>query len=252
MPYQKTDVGETSPNMSAEDSSSFDMDEVVDAEGEESDAPGTEEVAGAEKDDSSSPETDKAAPDVPVDTGPAGKKPSRQPRSISFSVRSLAIAVVIALAAVALGTMTWLYITAQGKLDEQARASDSDTRAEKIALQYAVKAATMDFKDLQGWKVNLVAGTSQELNNKLSDAAKSMEQILSPLQWSSTAEPLVAKVRSRNGGVIVVDCFVSVQTKTVQAPDPLQSTATYSVTINSNDNWLITDVGGIGSPTGPK
>jgi hypothetical protein len=74
-----------------------------------------------------------------------------------------------------------------------------------------------------------------------------MEQILVPLEWSSTARPLAAKVRSVTGGAYVVDSFVGVMTKTVQAPDPLQSTATYSVTIDSAKNWQITDVGGIGS-----
>ena len=51
-------------------------------------------------------------------------------------------------------------------------------------------------------------------------------------------------------GVYVVDAFVSVMTKTVQANDSLQSTATYSVTINPNDSWHITDVGGIGAVAG--
>ena len=125
--------------------------------------------------------------------------------------------------------------------------SANDSHAEKIALDYAVNAATMDYKDLQTWKVKLVQGTSPELNNKLTAAGTSMEQVLVPLQWSSSARPLVAKVRSNTGGVYVVDCFVSVDTKTIQSPDPLQSTATYSTTIDSNNNWLITDVGGIGS-----
>jgi hypothetical protein len=105
----------------------------------------------------------------------------------------------------------------------------------------------MDYKDLQAWKVKLVQGTSPELSSKLTAAGTSMEQVLVPLQWSSSARPLVAKVRSNTGGIYVVDCFVSVDTKTIQAPDPLQSTATYSTTIDSNNNWLITDVGGIGS-----
>jgi hypothetical protein len=74
-----------------------------------------------------------------------------------------------------------------------------------------------------------------------------MEQILVPLQWVSTATPLAAKVRNRNNGVYDVDSFVSVQTKTVQGPDALQSTATYRVTLDSNNNWQITDVGGIGT-----
>jgi hypothetical protein len=137
-------------------------------------------------------------------------------------------------------------------LDAQATQLANDAHAEKIALDYAVSAATMDFKDLQAWHVRLVAGTSPELNKKLSDAGTSMEQVLVPLEWSSTAQPLVAKVRSSTGGIYVVDSFVSVQTKTVQAPAALQSTATYSTTIDSNNNWQITDVGGIGSAMEPK
>jgi len=42
----------------------------------------------------------------------------------------------------------------------------------------------------------------------------------------STAQPLVAKVRSDTNGIYVIDTFVSVLTKTTQAPDSLQSTAT--------------------------
>lgn len=37
-----------------------------------------------------------------------------------------------------------------------------------------------------------------------------------------------------------------VLTKTAQAPEPLQSTATYSVTIDSSKDWQITEVGGVG------
>ncbi len=79
-----------------------------------------------------------------------------------------------------------------------------------------------------------------------------MEQILVPLEWNSTAQPLVAKVRSDTNGIYVIDTFVSVLTKTTQAPDNLQSTATYSITIDSNDNWQISDVGGIGAVAGSK
>jgi enoyl-CoA hydratase/carnithine racemase len=64
--------------------------------------------------------------------------------------------------------------------------------------------------------------------------------------------PLVAKVRSDTNGIYVVDTFVSVLTKTTQAPDSLQSTATYSITIDGKDNWQISDVGGIGAVVGPK
>ena len=172
--------------------------------------------------------------------------------SISIGLRSLVIGVVI-VALVAAGTaMGWLYFDAQRKLDAEAAHSENYAHAERVALDYAVNAAAMNFQDLGGWKVKLVAGTSPELNDKLSKAATSMEQILIPLQWVSTARPLVAKVRSETGGTYVVDSFVSVDTKTTQAPDPLQSTATYSVTIDSGKDWQITDIGGIGTGVGPK
>lgn len=187
------------------------------------------------------------------DTQAAGDVASkREQRSVSISLRGLIGAAVVAALVVAVAVLSWLYLDAKHQMNFQATQADNAAHAEKIALDYAVNAATMDFKDMQGWRVKLVAGTSPELSKKLSDAGTSMEQVLVPLQWSSSAQPLVAKVRSVNGGIYVVDSFVSVQTKTVQAPEALQSTATYSVTIDSNNNWQITDVGGIGSAMGPK
>jgi Mce-associated membrane protein len=194
--------------------------------------------------------------DEPSDAGdavaPESVETTSRRRSISFTVRGLVVGAVIFAAVAAVAALGWLYIDARHQLHAQATQSSNTAHAEKIALDYAVNAATMDFKDLQSWHVKLVAGTSPELNKKLSEAGTSMEQVLVPLQWNSTARPLVAKVRSTAGGIYVVDSFVSVQTKTVQAPDALQSTATYSLTIDSNNNWQITDVGGVGSAMGSK
>ncbi|MDT5311176.1 MAG: Mce-associated rane protein [Mycobacterium sp.] len=181
---------------------------------------------------------------------PQGKKSKRV--QFSVSLRSAVIAVVITALLGAVGVLTWLYIGTQGRLDEQARQSENNVHAEKVALQYAGEAAAMNYQDLNAWKGRLVAGTSPELKDKLSKAATSMEQILVPLQWNSTAHPLAAKVRSETGGVYVVDAFVSVLTKTAQASDPLQSTATYSVTVDSSKDWQITDVGGVGDALQPK
>jgi Mce-associated membrane protein len=204
----------------------------------------------------SGPEHTELQADEPADAGhvvaPEGVKSTRQQRSVSISVRGLTVGAVIVALVAAVAALGWLYLDARHQLDAQATQSTNIAHAEKIALDYAVNAATMDFKDLQSWHVKLVAGTSPELNKKLSDAGTSMEQVLVPLQWTSTAQPLVAKVRSTTGGIYVVDSFVSVQTKTIQAPEALQSTATYSTTIDSNNNWQITDVGGIGSAMGPK
>ncbi|MGV0739768.1 hypothetical protein ABQF35_25450 [Mycobacterium syngnathidarum] len=210
----------------------------------------TDVSADAQEPETSEPESNSS--EVEATKTSDGENSARRQRSVSFSLRSLILAGVVVALVAAVATLSWLYLGARNQLDSQAAQSANDAHAEKIALDYAVNAATMDYKDLQAWHVKLVAGTTPELNKKLSDAGTSMEQVLVPLQWSSTAQPLIAKVRSSTDGIYVVDSFVSVQTKTVQAPDALQSTATYSTTIDSNNNWQITDVGGIGSAMGPK
>jgi Mce-associated membrane protein len=171
---------------------------------------------------------------------------------VSVSFRTLVVATVIAALLASVGVMTWLYVDAKAQLDDQARQAANNSHAEHLALDYAVGAAKIDSKNLDPWKKALVNGTAPELKEKLSSAATSMEQILVPLQWNSTAVPLAAKVRSNTNGIYIVDTFVGVETKTTQAPDGLQSTATYSVTINSNHDWQISDVGGIGAVAGQK
>lgn len=193
--------------------------------------------------DSKTVEAEAAPPEPPVE---------KVRRRVSISVRGLILSAVIVVLVGAIGGLGWLYLGAQSKLDAQDREVSNNKRAEEIALEYAVRAAEMDYQNLNAWKVELVKGTSPELKEKLSKAANDMEQILAPLQWNSTAQPLAAKVRSDTGGTYIVDAFVSVLTKTVQAPEGLQSTATYSLTIDSNKDWQISDVGGIGATPGPR
>lgn len=219
------------------------------------DAPSdTDETATGESDRLDTDDHEAEEPDAQEPQVDVADKDSATPkgRRISVSVRGLSVGVLITLLVAALGVMTWLYIGANGKVHAQAHQASDNARAEQIALDYAVRAAIMDYKDLGPWKHALVEGTTPELGKKLSDAATAMEQILLPLQWSSSAKPLAAKVRSYDKGLYVVDAFVSVMTKTVQAPQTLQSTATYSVTINPGDGWKISDVGGIGQVVGDK
>jgi hypothetical protein len=187
---------------------------------------------------------------VPAEAEQAAARPSKAPRRVSVTLRTVIVTVVICLLTGAAGVLGWLYMGAQEKLDAQAREASNRQRAEEISADYAVNAADMDYQDFNTWKVKLVNGTSPELKDKLTKAADSMEQVLAPLQWKSTAKPLAAKVRSNAGGIYTVDSFVSVLTKTMQAPDGLQSTATYSITVDSNNDWQITDVGGIDSALG--
>lgn len=205
--------------------------------------------------EASGPDSSSSAPeDVSESSGAdhGDVESQRGSRRISLSLRTLVVTcLLIALLAVA-GATTWMYFGERSKVQAQQSQAADYQRAEDIALDYAVNAATMNFQDLNAWKGKLVAGTTPALNDKLTKAATQMEQLLVPLEWNSTSQPLVAKVRSDVNGIYVVDTFVSVLTKTTQAPDNLQSTATYSITIDSNDNWQISDVGGIGAVVQPK
>lgn len=198
-----------------------------------------DEFQDGEREDKKPPHEESA------DEESADKK--RERRRVSVSLRGLVHSAIIVALVATVGLLAWLYWEAQDKIDTQVRQSADYAHAEKIALDYAVNAAAMNFDQLDEWKRKLIAGTTPELNDKLTKAATSMEQILVPLQWSSTARPLAARVRSNTGTIYVVDAFVSVHTKTVQAPEPLQSTAAYSVTIDSSQGWQISDVGGIGA-----
>lgn len=182
---------------------------------------------------------------------PGGAAVERKaPRRLSISLRGAVVATVICALVAGCAVLGWMYLSASRDLAARDQSDRDNQRAEQMASDYAVHAAEMNYQDFEGWKVKLVDGASPELKDKLTQAADSMQQILAPLQWTSSARPLAAKVRSDVGGVYTVDAFVSVLTKTVQAPDGLQSTATYSVTLDSNNNWQITDVGGIDSALG--
>ncbi|SKR01580.1 Uncharacterised protein [Mycobacteroides abscessus subsp. massiliense] len=168
--------------------------------------------------------------------------------------KSLIFSVILAAAAITIVALGWLLHSSQ-RSERAARAAlismqnnaDAQQRARQIALNYSRGAAEMDFKDIPGWTKRLTANTSPELTKKLKDAATSMEQIIVPLQWVSTPTPITSAVRSEHDGIFVVNSFLSIMTKNVQAPNGVQSTATYTVTINSKDNWIITDVGGVDS-----
>ena len=215
--------------------------------------PSAPDAAKASKDEVASNVTGDASPQGDgQDDDEAPMKRRASSRRGSLSVRTLVTATAFVALVAAVAVMTWLYFGERGKVEAQLRQADNVQHAEQIALDYAVNAATMNFQDLNTWKGKLVNGTTPSLHDQLTKAATSMEQLLVPLEWNSTSQPLAAKVRSETNGIYVVDTFVSVLTKTTQAPDSLQSTATYSITIDSKNNWQISDVGGIGAVVGAK
>ncbi|MCV7307083.1 hypothetical protein [Mycobacteroides immunogenum] len=215
--------------------------------------------AAPQQDSPENPNASAGEPDAAADVNDTKETPEGDADLLRrvFGVllrRSLIFSVLLVAAAVTIGALAW-YLHSSQRSEQQARAAltsareatSARQRAEQIALDYSRGAAEMDFKDIPGWTKRLTTNTSPELTKKLKDAAASMEQIVVPLQWVSTPTPITSAVRSERDGIYVVNSFLSVMTKNVQAPNGVQSTATYTVTINAKDNWVITDVGGVDS-----
>lgn len=184
-----------------------------------------------------------------------GSTPTRRESSphdrASVSVRTLLVGGGCALGAAAvvglIGTLGWQLASKSDDLDALRQQSVDNAHAEQVSLDYATAAADMDYQNPSEWSGRLTAGTSPELTTRLRQAATSMEQLIVPLQWTSSATPIAAKVESASDGVYEVTCFVNVLTKNLQAPDGIESTATYRMTIDSTNDWQITQISGIGS-----
>ncbi|MGW9266133.1 hypothetical protein [Gordonia terrae] len=171
--------------------------------------------------------------------------PSLSGRSVSL--RSILIGAVAVLVIGAMAVMGWQWWSASDEVDQLKTTSANNAEAEKVALDYAKGAANMSFEDPEDWRGRLVAGTSPELSERLRQASTQMEQLLRPLQWSSTSQPIAAKVESVDGDVYQVVAFVNVRTTNVQAPSGIESTATYRVTMDKSQDWLITAISSTGS-----
>lgn len=172
-------------------------------------------------------------------------EPPRARRAVSLSVVTLAwagVTGVLVIAVVVLSLLVW-----DGRRDAADRdAAAADTRrAEEVATDYAVGAATVRFDDFNAWVGRLKTNTAPELANKFDATAPKLQEILTPLQWSSTATPIAAKVMSESGGIYQVDVFVDVDSSNIQNPEGARTTVTYTVTVDRDSDWHITDVGGM-------
>ncbi|MFE3189792.1 hypothetical protein ACFXHA_12340 [Nocardia sp. NPDC059240] len=168
-----------------------------------------------------------------------------QPRTVSLSVSSLGWTAAVAVLAIAVVTLAGFLIAARSDISHrEARASD-DRHAEQVATDYAVGASTVNFADFNSWVGRLKANTAPALSSKFDTSAPKLQEILTPLKWTSTAAPITAKVMSESGGVYKVNVFINVTSTNAQNPDGAQTTVTYNVTVDRGSDWKVTDVGGM-------
>ncbi|NKY42132.1 hypothetical protein [Nocardia cerradoensis] len=156
----------------------------------------------------------------------------------------LTTAVIVALLVVSI-VFGCLYFSARSTLSDRDTAAAADRHAADIASKYAVGASTIDYHDVKSWIERLKAGTTTQLAAKFDATAPQLEQILLPLQWTSKATPLSAAVTSESDGIYKVDAYLDVTSTSAQTPDGGRTTVTYSLTIDRNADWKITDVGGL-------
>ncbi|MGW1743316.1 hypothetical protein ACWCPQ_31420 [Nocardia sp. NPDC001965] len=182
---------------------------------------------------------------APVPTSAETTPAESRPGTVSIRVSSLVRGAVVAVLALAAIVFAVLYFTARGELADRDEQAAAESHAEQLATDYAVGAASVNFEDLDAWIAALKKNTSPQLSGKFDDTAPKLEQILVPLRWTSTATPITAKVMSDQDGVYKVNVFVNVTSTNAQNPDGTQTTVTYTVTVDENAGWQITDVGGV-------
>jgi Mce-associated membrane protein len=193
--------------------------------------------------------TDSAEKIVDVTT-PRTETPSAPPpgigkRTISVRVSTVIMAVGLVasvIAAVVLGALLW---SAKADIDSRDVAARNAAHAQQAATDYAVGASSIDFRDINAWLARLKSDTSPQLANKFDATAPKLQEILVPLQWTSTGSPIAAAIASQSGGIYSVNVFLNVTSTSAQSPDGAQTTVTYNVTVDSNSDWQITDVGGM-------
>ncbi|MCZ9330076.1 MULTISPECIES: hypothetical protein [Nocardia] len=194
-----------------------------------------------------------AAEEKPVDAGvprtsvKGGSSARGSERSFSISLRSLALGTAVALLVVAVAVSIPLWLSARSELKDRDAVVAAEKRAEEVASEYAVGASNIDYQNFDQWVRGLKSNVSPVLANKFDATAPQLKEIVLPLKWSSSGVPIAATVRSERSGVYVVNVFLNVTSKSAQIPEGAQTTVTYTVTVDKNLDWKVTDVGGVDS-----
>lgn len=167
------------------------------------------------------------------------------PRTVSLRLSTIVCGVAVAVpvaAAITFGAMWW---SAAHDLSRHEAVAADRRHAEQVATDYALGASTIDYKNLPAWTAKLKASTTTQLAAKFDASAPALRQLLTPLQWTSTATPVAATVMSESGGGYQVDVFLDVNSTSAQTPDGTRTTITYRVTVDRDSGWKVSDVGGL-------
>lgn len=172
------------------------------------------------------------SPDRTVADAAAGRARSGTLRTVLATVVVVALVVVSVL----------LYLQTRA-LDSERQAAADRARAEQIASAYAVKSATMDYRDLTPWLNAVKAGTTPELAKKFDSIVDLIREVVTPLRLTSTGKASFATTTSEVNGIYEVKVAVDISTQNIQTPQGSDNTSVYSISIDKNRDWVITATG---------
>lgn len=175
----------------------------------------------------------------------SGKRTPAAGRAVSVPVRTLAWSAAVAVPTIAALVLGVQLVSARDDLSARAAAAADNAHAEQVASDYAVGASTVNFADFDSWVARLKKNTAPALATKFESTAPKLQDLLTPLKWTSTGSPISAKVVSESAGVYKVNVFVTVSSTNAQNPDGARTTVTYNVTVDRTADWKISDVGGL-------
>ncbi|RBO96097.1 hypothetical protein [Nocardia puris] len=174
---------------------------------------------------------------------------SDRPRAaVSLQLSSIVAGAAIAILIGAVGVLSVILWTTRSDVAATRAGIDNGRRAEQIATDYAVGASNINFQEANVWLEKLKANTTPQLASKFDATTPALHEILVPLRWTSTATPIAAKVTSESGGIYTVHVFLDVTSTNARTPDGARTTVTYTVAVDTNSDWKITDVSGLGGP----
>jgi Mce-associated membrane protein len=190
------------------------------------------------------PTTDRPASGDTTPTTVTPPTRPKRPRQIALRLSTVATTAAIFALLIATGAFASLYFRVQHDISARDARAAEDRHAQQIATDYALGASTIDYRDTKTWFNKLKADTTAQLAAKFDASAPQLEQILQPLQWTSKATPITSTVMSESGGVYQVSAFLNVNSTSVQTPQGGITTVAYTVTVDKNAGWKITQVGG--------
>lgn len=173
----------------------------------------------------------------------ANDRPAAKTVSLKLSTLLSAAAAVLLIGA--LVTVTLLWQSARGDLNDRNAQAADDKHAEQVATDWATGAATINFADPNAWIAHLKTNATPELAKKWDAAGPKLTQFVDVLKWTSSPTVLSSQVMSRDGGSYKVNVYLNLNTTNAQNPDGVLTTIYYTVTVDPKNDWKVADAGGV-------